>query len=519
MSDIGHEQEVAPSFQPPALSAVAAQPAATYPVSVHLTDAQTQKGWLVRSASHDEAIAAAEAFADPSSLTAATALRRRFSPDVAAWALTQVELRRKAAAKLGGRAAGMYLTLRGLEQATRARVSDWRAARMLSLGVPGVIDLTAGLGADAMAFAAAGLHVVAVERDPETASYLAHNLGSVVGVAGDATAGIPGMGQAEVIVGGKAVADSTGSSEQFLRRGVDSGVWAGGGGDVAASGSIPARFSTTGRAEVIVGDAVALADKLIAAHPDYAVYLDPSRRSATGRSWRLADITPPWEFVLGLLDRGCPLVVKLGPGFPLESIPAGVEACWVSDQGDLVELSLWPGTGRRAVALHTGAESCSLGSYVRSGAGSAYETAQRTQTCLYAETPPPELPAAPPRGYLIEPDPAVIRSGLAALLGEGLTALSPGIAYLSSDEPVRTPLATCFEVCQRLPYREADMRAWVREHRVGIIEIKCRGVKLDPASLRRKLRAQGPNSATFIISPTVDGTRVFVVQRAGTRLA
>ncbi len=53
------------------------------------------------------------------------------SGEAAAAALTQVELRRRAVAKLGATLAGrMYFTPDGLEQATRLRVAEHRAARI-----------------------------------------------------------------------------------------------------------------------------------------------------------------------------------------------------------------------------------------------------------------------------------------------------------------------------------------------------------------------------------------------------
>ena len=60
---------------------------------------------------------------------AATGSTEERAAHVAA-AVTQVTLRRKAAAKLGDDAARMYFTPEGLEQATRATVSAHRAARM-----------------------------------------------------------------------------------------------------------------------------------------------------------------------------------------------------------------------------------------------------------------------------------------------------------------------------------------------------------------------------------------------------
>ena len=51
-----------------------------------------------------------------------------------------------------------------------ASAARWRAQRFAEAGVQEVWDLGCGIGADAMAFADAGLYVVAVELDPETAA-------------------------------------------------------------------------------------------------------------------------------------------------------------------------------------------------------------------------------------------------------------------------------------------------------------------------------------------------------------
>ncbi|MEU9515703.1 methyltransferase domain-containing protein, partial [Micromonospora sp. NPDC048169] len=114
--------------------------------------------------------------------------------DLAAAALTQAELRRRAAGKFGPAAAGMFLTRAGLEQATRRAVADRRAARLRAAGVTTLADLGCGLGADALAAGRAGIRVYAVEADPLTAAMAAANAeaaglaGLVTVECGDATA-------------------------------------------------------------------------------------------------------------------------------------------------------------------------------------------------------------------------------------------------------------------------------------------------------------------------------------------
>jgi len=77
------------------------------------------------------------------------AVVRRLEPDAekAAAATTQAQLRAKAVAKFGEAAHQMFFTPDALEQSTRARVADHRAARVAA-AIPGgsVIDLGCGTG-------------------------------------------------------------------------------------------------------------------------------------------------------------------------------------------------------------------------------------------------------------------------------------------------------------------------------------------------------------------------------------
>ncbi|MFI7306159.1 class I SAM-dependent methyltransferase [Micromonospora aurantiaca] len=149
----------------------------------------------LRTPEGSAALAAAERVAGGDPLAAAAALRSAGIPGgLAAAALTQAELRRRAAGKFGPVAAGMFLTRAGLEQATRRAVADRRAARLRAAGVTTLADLGCGLGADALAAGRAGIRVYAVEADPLTAEMAAANAGAA-GLAdlltvscGDATA-------------------------------------------------------------------------------------------------------------------------------------------------------------------------------------------------------------------------------------------------------------------------------------------------------------------------------------------
>ncbi|MEU8049310.1 THUMP-like domain-containing protein [Micromonospora haikouensis] len=149
----------------------------------------------LRTPDGSAALAAATEVAGGDPLAAAAALRSAgVTAGLAAAALTQAELRRRAVGKFGPAAAGMFLTRAGLEQATRGVVAARRADRLRAAGVRTLTDLGCGLGADALAAARAGIRVYGVEADPVTAAMAAANA-EAAGLAdvftvecGDATA-------------------------------------------------------------------------------------------------------------------------------------------------------------------------------------------------------------------------------------------------------------------------------------------------------------------------------------------
>lgn len=363
-----------------------------------------------------EALAHAAAQPDPASVAASTALRKRFASELAAAALSQVVLRARARTKFGDAAKTMFFTSDGLEQATRPAVSAWRAERITDRSVAAVVDLGCGIGADALAYARAGLAVEAVEADPATAVLARANLAALgVGVH---------RGQAEAYPLGE----------------------------------------------------------------DFA-FCDPARRDSSGRVWRVEQLSPPWEFVQALLGRTQGACVKLAPGLPHQLIGEH-SAQWVSHRGDLVEVCLWSGEGgtREAVLLP----------------GDHRLVANRSRA-----------PVGPVLGYLHEPDPAAIRAGALGRLAahSDAYALDESIAYLTTDRPVESPWLTSFEVLEVMAYKEKVLRGWVRQHQIGTLEIKKRGIEVDPAALRRRLRPAGENQATIVLTPTTDGAKCLVVRR------
>ena len=214
------------------------------------------------------------------------------------------------------------------------------------------------------------------------------------------------------------------------------------------------------------------------------IYLDPARRDGARRLNNPSDWTPSLDFAFDLASR-YPTGIKLGPGIDRDLIPEDAEAQWVSVDHDVVELGLWfgalarPGI-RRAALVITAAGSFEL---------TAAEDSEDAEVGALGE-------------YIYEPDGSVIRARLIGDLARQLDArmLSDSIAYLTSDTVVATPFATCFKVIDSFPYDEKRLKKELATRGIGTLEIKKRGIDVDPAQLRKKLSLKGKASATVILT-------------------
>jgi SAM-dependent methyltransferase len=138
--------------------------------------------WLTTDAGRALLEVATRAYADAAGdpVRAAAAVRRQESDvERAAAALTQVELRGRAATKFGDLASVMFFTPDALEQATRLRVAEHRAARLVAAQAASVIDLGCGIGGDLIAFARAGLTAAGVDLDPVRVAVARANLAAL----------------------------------------------------------------------------------------------------------------------------------------------------------------------------------------------------------------------------------------------------------------------------------------------------------------------------------------------------
>lgn len=243
---------------------------------------------------------------------------------------------------------------------------------------------------------------------------------------------------------------------------------------------------------VLVGDVEQAGDLHRGRGDSTVVFVDPARRTARGRSWNPEDLSPPWNFVQTLMNGPEQFAAKLGPGIDRGLLPPTLDRAWVSVNGDVVEASLFTPIAHRAP--HSGA--------VRLGD-------RPDQLWAPTDALAPDPGVGPLRTHLYEPDGALSRARLVGTLAERegwtLNRLHPQIAYLGSDEVIDSPWLRGYAVIDVLDHSTKALRAWVRANDIGVLEIKKRGVDIDPAQLRRDLRPRGGRMATLVLSPTPTG--------------
>ncbi len=228
-----------------------------------------------------------------------------------------------------------------------------------------------------------------------------------------------------------------------------------------------------------------------------AVWLDPARRDGATRLTDPGGWSPSLDWAFELATR-LPAGIKLGPGIDRDLIPATSEAQWISVDREVVELVLWSGPLAR--------EGIRRSALVLGSTGVAELTAAADS---------PDAEAGPLGGYLVEPDGAVIRARLIGDLARavGGRMLDPTIAWITADEPPATPFGQSFRVIERFPLDVKTLKRELSARGIGRLEIKKRGVDIDPAQFRTRLALSGEGSATLVLTRIAGARAAILVER------
>ena len=338
-----------------------------------------------------------------------------------------------------------------LEQSTAQDIGRWKAALWPHEG--SVNDLCCGMGGDSF-FLPAGLKITGVDLDENRLAMYRHNL----------------------LAFGKDVSTKCADVREVA-------------GNNVPTGSNSADFFT----------------------------IDPARRAIEGENQRdLRNLTPTLEEVVEISKHYKGGMAKLPPGYPPAEIPDSTEILYLGGHSDcrecLVlfgELVKHPDTVRAVIVDKAGnteaewtrkrdrtLETLDEELQEKLDRNDSLEGKDRTYRTATSRS---DLPLGEIGKYIAEPAPALIRSRLfsdAALAHDPSAHLiSEGIAYVSSDKPLPAPAFTSYEILAHAEIATGAVRSMLKEHDIGKITLKLRGVKLDPDAETKRLKPKGKNSA------------------------
>jgi THUMP domain-like/RNA cap guanine-N2 methyltransferase len=264
-------------------------------------------------------------------------------------------------------------------------------------------------------------------------------------------------------------------------------------------------YGVADRLRVLCADVTTLADR------DGLLHIDPDRRpgraagagpSDSGRrTLKLEEADPGLDTVARLAAEFRGGAIKCSPASNFGGKFPEAEVELVSLDGECKEATIWfgelaqPGTWR-ATALPSG------------------ETLSGDPLSVAA-------PIGPLGRYLINPDPALVRSGLIDLYAvrHGLSRLDDAEEYLTGDAIPESHLSHAFEVVAEIANNEREIRDYFRGAAVGALEIMCRRIPIDIEALRRRLSLAGRQPAVLIFARIEGRARAVVCRRPATSSA
>lgn len=223
-----------------------------------------------------------------------------------------------------------------------------------------------------------------------------------------------------------------------------------------------------------------------------SIFADPARRDEQGR--RLHDV----ERYLPSLSlarewNAREILVKLSPAVNLRQLERyGGCVEFISLAGSLTEALLW--------LNHPSAPP--LATQLTPGGALHFRHEYDAQADIGS-----------PREWLLEPDPAIIRAGLAQNLAVDLDAalLDDTIAYLTLDRQEDTPWGRYWKIQDWMPFQLKRLRRHLTEQGVGKVTVKKRGFAMQPAELIARLRLKKGEEERVLVMTRHRGKPIAII--------
>jgi hypothetical protein len=235
---------------------------------------------------------------------------------------------------------------------------------------------------------------------------------------------------------------------------------------------------------------------------DFAAWhIDPDRRPAGRRTTRPEFYEPNLETLRRLLTANPNAAIKLAPGATVpQDWAETAELEWIGHRGECKQQVAWLGRLSQC-------------------------TGQRRATVLFDDGRPEYSVVGSPDQYIAratsvgrfvyEPHAAVLAAGLSGVLAaeHNLSAIVPGIAYLTANHHVEVPALSAYEVTEVLPCDAKRINAALRQRGIGELVIKHRGFGIEAERLCNSLRYTGDGHATLILAKSPESSIAMLTTR------
>jgi THUMP domain-like len=247
------------------------------------------------------------------------------------------------------------------------------------------------------------------------------------------------------------------------------------------------------------GDSISLLAEYPANSFDW-IFVDPARREEGRRSIALEAASPDVVAFHDLLLRHAESVcIKASPALEISGmkklLPALHTILVVSVDRECKEILLlleraYPSDGPvqvKAVCMNADSEG------ITEVAGGTGEVPRMVGTAV--------------KEYLYEPDPAIIKARLSAVLARdsGLQFVNKSVDYLTADHKIEAFSGKTFLVVECVPYKPKSFRAFLERHAIAGASIQRRDFPLSAEELRKKYRLLESDRAFLFFTKDATG--------------
>jgi len=228
------------------------------------------------------------------------------------------------------------------------------------------------------------------------------------------------------------------------------------------------------------------------------VHIDPSRRRGTKRLHALDAMQPTIEELSSLVSKCTGGCIKVSPSVNVEDIedfPEPFELEYIEENGRVVQGVIWFGS----LALHVN------------------QSTATSMTLKKSVSGVPDIPTFNPKpsGWLLEPNPALERSGLhcnVAITAEA-QELAPNLGLFCSSEEINSPWFQHFKILATTPLRIEKVKRLLAELNCTQVEVKTRGKTIDPNQWQNDLSSKSEGELLTVFALRLGKKRIAVLTR------